>query len=808
MFIKFFFLLIFTSQLLMSQDFTGIRIYINPGHGGYDSDDRFIPATGFWESEGNLTKGLFLRSILDSLNATTAISRTTNTTADDLPLSVISADANNFDADFFHSIHSNGFQGTANYTVMLYKEINGAPEFQDAKEMCDIMANTIFQTNRTTNKYTRGDQSFLGFNLGVLRNLTMPGTLSEGSFHDYIPESWRLKNEAYLKHEAWAIAKAFVDYFDLSPLQLGQVAGILRDPYDNVDYFSFSNDRKKPLNYVRAILLPDSIVYEGDDFNNGFYMFDRITPGEYDIILEAENYERDTVTSISVVANRTTFVDRNLEPKPDFSTPTITEYSPSETENVRLNSDIVLDFSVKMDRVSVEQSFTISPNAIGIFKWESNDRRMIFSPDDYLDPGTSYQITLNTFAKSAFDVFIDQPFTHTFTTRSSLSLLSTYPDQDSEGISTTVKIILKFDAPLNENTLGGNIYLEDLDGNNVNPAIEETDYENGRIIFEPAENLENNKFYQVRLGGGIEDLEGSNFNTDTLIVFKTEVEETVDGTAINDFEEIGSWWQPEESGSTSGIDPDNTSFIISPNKSIDGTNSGRLRFEFTEDSLGVCRVYNQQEPSTGVSPDGKFGMWVFGDLSYNLLDYWFRDNSGTNIPLFVDTLNWTGWKFKHVDLTGYGELSFHSIVIKQNKFGDMDGELYFDSILGDVLVDIEILESELIPNEIELFQNYPNPFNPATNIQYSIPAELKIKKAKGKSEKGNELITGGVDGYGVLLKVYDILGREIATLVDRKQAPGNYEVTWNAVENPSGIYFYVLNVEKEIVKTRKMILLK
>ena len=68
----------------------------------------------------------------------------------------------------------------------------------------------------------------LGFNLGVLRNLAMPGTLSEGSFHDYIPESWRLKNDSYLKHEAWAIAKAFIDYYNLTTFSNGEIAGILK----------------------------------------------------------------------------------------------------------------------------------------------------------------------------------------------------------------------------------------------------------------------------------------------------------------------------------------------------------------------------------------------------------------------------------------------------------------------------------------------------------------------------------------------------------------------------------------------------
>ena len=64
-------------------------IYINPGHGGHDSNDRFIAETGFWESESNLTKGLRLRDILHNYNAFVEMSRTLNRTQDDLGLSVI-----------------------------------------------------------------------------------------------------------------------------------------------------------------------------------------------------------------------------------------------------------------------------------------------------------------------------------------------------------------------------------------------------------------------------------------------------------------------------------------------------------------------------------------------------------------------------------------------------------------------------------------------------------------------------------------------------------------------------------------------
>jgi len=761
-------------SLAIAQDFEETRIYINPGHGGYDSNDRFIPATGFWESEGNLVKGLYLRDMLQSLNATIKMSRTTNTTADDLPLSTISADANNFDADFFHSIHSNGFQGTANYTLMLYKEVNGSPAFTESKTMCDIMATTIFQANRTTTKYTRGDMSFLGFNLGVLRNLTMPGTLSEGSFHDYIPESWRLKNDLYLKHEAFAITKAFISYYNLTSKQNGIIAGILRDPYDAPDYFYIASikDDKKPLNQIKVTLLPDNVTYEGDEFNNGFYMFNELTPGTYDLIFEAEGYESDTVQSVTVTANTTSFVDRYLEPKPDFSAPVITAFSPPVENNVRLDSDIIIEFSVKMNKISVEQSFTISPNVIGNFKWESNDRRMIFSPDEFLESGTTYQISVNSFAMSAWDVFIEQPFTSVFSTRSGLSIVKTYPNQNSENISTTVKIKVKFDAPIDNSSLGGKVALQDLDGNPITPFLDEFDYANGWIIFEPRDPLENNTSYQIKLLKGIKDIEGSILENDTSIVFTTENSSQIEGNTFLDFEDISVWWQPEQSGSTTGINSDNTSFTSYSQKSIDGDFSGRLKYVFEADSGGVCRIYNVNEPLLPEMSNKNFGMWIFGDWSFNIVEYWFRNGQGTNIPITVDTLDWTGWKFVEVNLDFDNNITqFHSIVITQNDLGENNGLLFFDAGVTDVITNINYEHSQ-IPSKISLEQNY---------------LDFSLSK--------------------VQLKIYDVLGKEINTLVNEIQTAGNYEVVFDASGLSSGVYYYQLKLG-DFLETKKMIVLK
>ena len=81
-------------------------------------------------------------------------------------------------------------------------------------------------------------------------------------------------------------------------------------------------------------------------------------------------------------------------------------------------------------------------------------------------------------------------------------------------------------------------------------------------------------------------------------------------------------------------------------------------------------------------------------------------------------------------------------------------------------------------------QNYPNPFNPTTNIQYSISSK--------------QFIT---------LKVYDVLGIEVATLVNEGQPAGSYEVEFNAESLPSGIYFYQLRAG-DFVETKKMVYLK
>jgi len=96
-----------------------------------------------------------------------------------------------------------------------------------------------------------------------------------------------------------------------------------------------------------------------------------------------------------------------------------------------------------------------------------------------------------------------------------------------------------------------------------------------------------------------------------------------------------------------------------------------------------------------------------------------------------------------------------------------------------------------IPTSYSLSQNYPNPFNPLTKISFDIPV----------------CHSGEVRNQFVTLKVFDLLGQEVATLVNEQLEPGTYNVDWNASQFTNGIYFYRLKT-KGFTDTKKLILLK
>ena len=123
----------------------------------------------------------------------------------------------------------------------------------------------------------------------------------------------------------------------------------------------------------------------------------------------------------------------------------------------------------------------------------------------------------------------------------------------------------------------------------------------------------------------------------------------------------------------------------------------------------------------------------------------------------------------------------------------INGIVYGDT---STIVGIQQISNE-IPDVFSLSQNYPNPFNPVTKIKFSLPA------------------VGQRHAFDLRVTVYDILGREMSTLVNEQLQPGTYEVEWDGTNYPSGVYFYKLSISdpsassgQGYTETRKMVLIK
>ncbi|MBU1099587.1 MAG: choice-of-anchor D domain-containing protein [Bacteroidetes bacterium] len=116
---------------------------------------------------------------------------------------------------------------------------------------------------------------------------------------------------------------------------------------------------------------------------------------------------------------------------------------------------------------------------------------------------------------------------------------------------------------------------------------------------------------------------------------------------------------------------------------------------------------------------------------------------------------------------------------------NMDSESEYSDTVSVTLTLVGLERMEGIPTEYNLFHNYPNPFNPSTVIRYGLPEQANVT-----------------------LRIYDILGRQIATLIQESQPAGFYEYQWNASEYTSGIYFYLLNAGQGFREIKKMVLIK
>ena len=320
------------------------RVFINPGHGGHDSDDRHIPTwvlsardtLHYYESNSNLTKGLALEEILQNKGYETALSRRTNNTEDDLDLFEIVSLAANSGADVFFSIHSNatGIKKRINIPLGLYRGWDGQPAVEGSQRLCELVTAQLIKNEATvwTGKQSnRGDWSFYDWGykvgLGVLRFNKLPGMLSEGSFHDYLPERERLFNDSYCWLEAWNQSLGLDEYFGRKGnFKNGVIAGTVRWTdrlrQDNEEYL-FGEDELKPVNGALLRLYNGrgvmARIFTLDIFDNGVFVFTNLPKDKYKLELYYGNEELYETVKVKSQKNATSYknlkMNKDMKPK-------------------------------------------------------------------------------------------------------------------------------------------------------------------------------------------------------------------------------------------------------------------------------------------------------------------------------------------------------------------------------------------------------------------------------------------------------------------------------------------------------------
>ncbi|MGD8306109.1 MAG: T9SS type A sorting domain-containing protein [Ignavibacteria bacterium] len=171
-------------------------------------------------------------------------------------------------------------------------------------------------------------------------------------------------------------------------------------------------------------------------------------------------------------------------------------------------------------------------------------------------------------------------------------------------------------------------------------------------------------------------------------------------------------------------------------------------------------------------------MDVFGAATNAYRVNWWENNGNTPIQWYTNSIlnGYTGaWPVFGVDLDEDGDIDILTAADAGNRVTWLENTTITTSVID---------KSSQVPNKFFLFQNYPNPFNPQTNINFSVP-EISF----------------------VSLKVFDVLGNEIAVLINEEKQAGTYEVELNAIELTSGIYFYHFKAGN-FSDTKKMVIMK
>lgn len=658
------------------------HVYINPGHGGHTSNDRNVviypfvagDTAGYWESNSNLKKGFALNNCLRLKGYTTSLSRVKNDEEDDLALSTIVALCNSSGADIFYSIHSNatGVPARRNHILALYRGPTGSPVVPNS----DVLSQTLMerlQVNQaavwTSNYQIAGDFTFYpdwnNQGLGVLRGNHAVSMLSEGSFHDYIPETYRLMNDNYCWMEGWNFSLGADDYFGYTDFGKGCVAGNLRDnrmPRILNDFIMFGDDNREPVTNATVVLLdmddnPLDTCYT-DDLYNGIYAFKMLDPGTYKIKAEQEHYYSQT-KQVTIEANKSSYCNFDLA-RVRETPPEVINYAPVWNEGdapVKANTPVVLEFNWDMNTDVTEAAFHIEPAVAGHFRWEDSNYRMIFEPNDAYDVNTLYTVTLTTDAEHGGGMKLQEPFTLQFKTtyRKYLEVIDIFPHEGDPVHYKSATIELRTDSMLNNSYYYDKIVLSDKDGNALTYNRRSTKTGKagdpfGFIRIPVATTMNVGDEYTLTISKEMDDTAGIHLPEPIVHKFTAvDAGEEKPGTqVIEDFEDASKFREETVTENYT-----NATLSASTDK-LFGSKSLQIKYSCDGEGFGNYVFTSDAIENAIISSDDELSLHINGDMSNVYLSILLENTDGNESKVLdFGKIDFHGWRY----VTGKGNLT-------------------------------------------------------------------------------------------------------------------------------------------------------
>ena len=338
---------------------SAIKVYIDPGHGGWNADSRnmltithpsYNDTAGFWESNTNLWKAWYFEKKLKDAGYTTMKSRNACHYGENRELHVIAQESQSFGSDYFVSVHSNAHVDgyTTNYPALIHKGYDGNETISGSiageKSLWPHLF-AIWSAGMEYNSYysetsmcIRGGMSMNGWDYGVLNYQSRPGTLAEGYFHTYQPARHRALNTDWCRQEGLRFARGIKAHFGTGGESKGYIMGYVRTKSREINQTNYTgrsgNDIYMPLNGAKVVLRDangkvvktdsynyaksDALnigkqIYTTDDEYNGVFVYDDLTPGTYSISVHCAGYA-DYKQNITVTADKTSYTQIFMTP--------------------------------------------------------------------------------------------------------------------------------------------------------------------------------------------------------------------------------------------------------------------------------------------------------------------------------------------------------------------------------------------------------------------------------------------------------------------------------------------------------------